>query len=52
MEINSAIKCSVVSCQYNEKSKEYCTLNQIKVGTHEKNPTEIACTDCESFQVR
>jgi ribonuclease HIII len=52
MEINSSIKCSVVSCQYNEQSKEYCTLNQIKVGTHEKNPTEIACTDCESFQVR
>ena len=52
MEINSSIKCSVSSCQYNAQSQEYCTLNQIKVGTHEKNPTENACTDCESFQVK
>lgn len=52
MEKNSSIKCSVDKCQYHAQSKDYCTLEQIQVGTHEKNPTEIACTDCESFEVK
>lgn len=52
MSVNSSIKCTVKSCQYNDESKAYCTLDEIKVGTHEKNPTVPECTDCESFKVK
>lgn len=52
MDVNSSIKCSVDQCQYHAKSKEYCTLEEIKVGTHETNPTKTECTDCESFEAK
>ena len=52
MDINSSIKCTVNNCKYNNEAKSYCTLNEIKIGTHEKNPTMIQCTDCESFEVK
>lgn len=50
MKNNECIKCSVEECKFNS-NKEYCTLSQISVGTHESNPSEIQCTDCESFMV-
>ena len=37
------------SIKYNAQSEDYCTLEAIKVGTHEMNPTKKECTDCESF---
>lgn len=46
---NDAIKCDVKQCKYNYKTEDYCTLEQIQVGTHEKNPTVVQCTDCNSF---
>lgn len=46
---NKAIKCSVTQCAHHCKSDNYCALNSIQVGTHEANPTEVKCTDCESF---
>ncbi len=46
---NPSIKCSVTQCQYHSEKENYCTLNSIKVGTHEANPTMPQCTDCESF---
>lgn len=52
MDVNSSIKCSVDQCKYHANSKNYCTLNAIKVGTHEHNPTQCECTDCESFEVK
>lgn len=52
MQKNSSIKCSVHQCKYNNTSESYCTLSSIKVGTHETNPTEVQCTDCESFEVK
>ena len=52
MDINSSIKCSVNSCKYHADSKDYCTLNEIRVGTHEANPKMVQCTDCESFEVK
>ncbi len=52
MDINSSIKCSVDQCQYHAQSKDYCTLQEIKVGTHETNPKKVECTDCESFEVK
>ena len=35
MDANSSIKCSVDKCQYHAQSKDYCTLQEIQVGTHE-----------------
>jgi len=52
MDVNSSIKCSVDQCQYHANAKEYCTLQEIQVGTHEQNPTKTQCTDCQSFQLK
>lgn len=49
MAKNSSIKCDINQCKYNCKTENYCTLQEIQVGTHEKNPTMIECTDCKSF---
>lgn len=49
MSKNSAIKCDVTSCKYNLNAEHYCSLESIKVGTHEANPTVPECTDCMSF---
>ncbi len=47
---NHSIECSIYSCANHSKSENFCALNKIKVGTHESNPTEIECTDCQSFE--
>ena len=52
MKKNESIKCSVNQCRFNNSSENYCTLSTIKVGTHESNPTDVKCTDCESFVVK
>ena len=52
MDIDSSIKCSVSNCSYHAQEKNYCTLNEIQVGTHESNPTMVECTDCQSFKVK
>lgn len=49
---NQAIKCTVEQCRHHCSSKNYCSLDAIEVGTHEKNPTEKKCTDCESFVLK
>ena len=46
---NESIKWTIKNCAYNAQSEDYCTLDAIKVGTHEMNPTKKECTDCESF---
>ncbi|MCB6610259.1 MULTISPECIES: DUF1540 domain-containing protein [Clostridia] len=46
---NICIECSINNCAYHAKDENYCTLEKIKVGTHEANPTKKECTDCESF---
>lgn len=52
MPVNQSIKCTVNNCKYNEEAQSYCTLQQIQVGTHEKNPTMTECTDCKSFELK
>ena len=47
---NTSIKCTVTSCAHHCTNENYCALNAIQVGTHETNPTEVACTDCSSFK--
>ena len=49
---NNSIQCSVNNCKHHAQDVNYCTLEKIKVGTHEKNPTQIECTDCESFDLK
>ena len=46
---NECIHCTINNCAYHAESENYCTLEAIKVGTHEANPTQKECTDCESF---
>lgn len=47
---NKSIGCTVTQCAYHCKNKNYCSLNEILVGTHEANPTMVECTDCNSFK--
>ena len=49
---NACIECSVQQCAYHAVDENYCTLNKIKVGTHENCPTQVECTDCESFKLK
>jgi len=49
MEANKAIECTVRQCAHHCDMENYCSLNSIKVGTHECNPTMDQCTDCLSF---
>ena len=48
---NPSIGCSVDQCQYHCGTQDFCSLEKIQVGTHEKNPTMDQCTDCQSFRV-
>ena len=50
MKKNPSIGCSVTTCQYHSLEENYCTLQQIMVGSHELHPTQIEGTDCESFE--
>ena len=49
---NQSIGCDVCSCVHHCQDSNYCGLDSIQVGTHETNPTEIKCTDCESFKLK
>ena len=49
---NQSIKCTVNNCAHHCQDSNYCGLDSITVGTHEANPTEIKCTDCESFKLK
>ena len=49
---NESIKCTIKTCKHHAKDENYCSLDSILVGTHEANPTEKACTDCESFELK
>lgn len=46
---NECIKCTVTQCANHCNTKDYCSLECITVGTHEKDPTMDQCTDCKSF---
>ena len=38
---NHCIVCNVTSCQNHHRDKNYCTLEAIRVGTHEKDPSHF-----------
>ncbi len=47
---NNSIMCTVEQCKHHCQTQDYCSLDNIRVGTHEANPTVVECTDCESFE--
>ena len=49
---NPSICCTVQQCTYHCGKDDHCTLNTIRVGTHEKEPCTCACVDCESFKAK
>ena len=49
---NQSIVCSVTNCKNHNNTKNFCSLETIKVGTHESNPTVSQCTDCLSFELK
>lgn len=46
---NHCISCSVKNCAHHAQTENYCSLEKVVIGTHEKNPTVVQCVDCESF---
>ncbi len=46
---NRSIHCTVKDCKHHYEKENYCSLDSIEVATHEKNPTNVQCTDCNSF---
>ena len=46
---NNSIRCTVTSCENHNATEDYCALDTIMVGTHEPNPSQCQCVDCESF---
>ncbi len=52
MEANKSIKCTVQQCKNHCGKEDYCALRSINVGTHELHPTESACVDCNSFELK
>ncbi len=49
---NKSIQCTVEQCRYHCTGGNYCSLNTIQVGTHESNPTQCRCVDCQSFECK
>jgi len=47
---NESIQCTIDNCAHHAQDANYCSLDHILVSTHESNPTEKECTDCESFE--
>ncbi len=46
---NKSIRCSVEQCRHH-CTTNYCTLDTVSIGTHEANPTQPECVDCNSFE--
>ena len=42
--------CTVKNCEHHAMDMDYCTLEKVSIGTHESNPTECRCTDCNSYR--
>lgn len=47
---NTAIHCTVEQCAHHCGDTQYCALSAVQIGTHESNPTEQKCVDCQSFK--
>lgn len=48
--INKSIGCTVSQCKFHDDKKDYCTLNNIKVVTHENKTNKVEGSDCGSYE--
>ncbi|KMT21191.1 DUF1540 domain-containing protein [Clostridium cylindrosporum] len=49
--INESIGCKVTACKFHDESKNYCTLDVIKVTHNTVSDATCVCdTDCGSFE--
>lgn len=48
-EANKSIGCTVSKCAHHCHKSNFCTLDKVSIGTHEKDPKVPQCVDCESF---
>jgi hypothetical protein len=46
---NTNVNCTVGQCQFH-CTGNYCSLDSINIGTHEPNPSQPQCVDCNSFR--
>ena len=46
---NKSIQCSVTGCSHHCKSRDYCSLNEIKVGCADPMTASCKGTECDSF---
>lgn len=49
---NRSIQCTVDSCKNHCGTEQFCTLDKVSIGTHEKEPKVCQCVDCESFVLK
>ena len=49
---NQSVKCTVNNCAHHCQDKDYCGLDAVQIGTHESNPTQSQCVDCQSFRLK
>ena len=49
---NPSIHCTVGQCAHNLCTEDFCTLDQVRIDTHEANPSVKECVDCASFVKR
>ena len=49
---NKSIECTVHQCANHCQDQNYCALSTVQIGTHETNPTQDKCVDCQSFRLK
>lgn len=49
---NYSIHCTVEDCRYHCNKENYCSLDCVNIGSHEKNPVSERGVDCKSFECR
>lgn len=49
---NRCIHCSVHECKYHSGDRNYCSLDSIRIASHEQHPTSERCVDCVSFECK
>ena len=47
---NECIQCTIKNCAYHADTTDYCTLDTIKIGTHEMNPTTVSYTHLDVYK--
>ena len=47
---NHSIECSVTQCDHHCGTENYCSLDQVRISTHENDPKVCQCVDCMSFR--